>query len=154
MIRRRLKVRGPRIDYSVLAIKKGPSIQLEKGWKKVAFETALAKAYAIVNARDRERSRITGINLFPHTEHLKARREHNHLEPRSTAPDRITDPSNIFLVSNYEHGFITSGALIVHGKDANKEIRFSWNRNMVPAGKEPFRIPGDRQYRPGKSVAA
>ena len=160
MIRRRTrpKIKGPRIDYAAIAaaggIGKGPSIPYEKGRKHARFAAELAEAYEEVNIRDRERSRISGKNLFPNTENLKALREHNHLEPRSTAPGRITDPSNIFLVSNYEHSFITSGDLLVHGTDARKDLKFYWNRHTVRPGKEPFRIPVANQYRPGKAVAA
>jgi hypothetical protein len=155
---RKLKVRGPRIDYAAIAaaggIGKGPSIPYEKGRKRAAFETALANAYDQVNVRDRNRSRITGKNLFPNTDDIRALREHNHLEPRSTAPARITDPSNIFLVSNYEHAFITSGDLLVHGKDARRDLKFSWNPNTVKAGREPFRIPAAVRYDVRKAAAA
>jgi hypothetical protein len=154
------RVKRPKmgINYAAIAaaggIGKGPSIQLTKGWRKAAFEKALADAYEIVNKRDRDRSRITGVNLFPNTDNLKALREHNHLGKRSTHPSEETNPANIYLVSNYEHQFLTSGELLTHGTDANKELKFSWNRHLVKSGKEPFRIPRANQYRPGKAVAA
>lgn len=158
MIRRRAKVLGPRIDYSVIAaaggIPKGPSIQLEKGWKQAAVETALAKAYAKVDARDENRSRVTGRRLLAISGNDKDRREHNHLENRSTAPDKITDVSNIFLVSTFEHGFLTRNELLIHGTNANKKLKFSWNLNSVPVGREPFRIPAANRYEPGKATAA
>lgn len=152
MIRKRLKVKGPRIDYAAIAaaggIGKGPSIQLEKGWKRAEFEKALADAYEVVNKRDRDRSRVTGRNLFASTDNLDALREHNHLDPRSTAPGRITDPANIFLVSNTEHGYITRGELLVHGTDANKELKFSWHPSVTANGKRPpFRILPALVYR-------
>lgn len=159
MIRKRA-IKRPKmgINYAAIAaaggIGKGPSIPLEKGWKKAAFDKALAGAYDVVNKRDRDRSRITGVNLFPNAENLKALREHNHLGKRSTHPDEITDPRNIFLVSNYEHQFLTSGELLVHGTDASKELKFYWNRHLVKAGKEPFRIPTANLYKPGKAAAA
>lgn len=158
MIRRR-SVKRPKlgINYAAIAaaggIGKGPSTPLVKGWKKAAFEKALAEAYEIVNRRDRNRSRVTGVNLFPSTDNLKALREHNHLGKRSTHPSEETNPANIFLVSHYEHQFLTSGELVTHGTDANRELKFSWNRHLVKAGKEPFRIPAVNLWKPRKAVA-
>jgi hypothetical protein len=154
VIRRRQKPQGPRIDYSVLPIKKGPSIQLEKGWKSAALEAALEKAYRAVDQRDENRSRVTGTVLLPSTGNDKRRREHNHLGPRSTYPSLKTAVKNIFLVSAYEHGFITRNELLIHGRDANKDLRFSWNRRLVPVGKEPFRIPASVRWQPNARVAA
>jgi hypothetical protein len=140
----RRKPKGPRIDYSAIAaaggIAKGPSIQLEKGWKKKQFEQDMADAYVVVDLRDGNRSRISGKALLPMSSDPKQQREHNHLVPRSLAKSLRTAVKNIFLVSQYEHGFITRNELLVHGKDANKPLKFSWNRNLVPPGKEPFRI--------------
>lgn len=158
MIRRRAKVKGPRIDWSEVTryggVPKGPSIQLEKGWKQAAFETALAKAYAKVDLRDENRSRITNTPLLPSTGNLKQLREHNHLGRRSTFPSLKTAVKNIFLVSNYEHGYLTRNELLTHGTDANKDLKFSWNRRLVPVGKEPFRVPASVRYEPRKATAA
>lgn len=141
----RKKPKGPRIDYSAIAaaggIAKGPSIQLEKGWKKKDFERDLAAAYLAVDIRDCNRSRITGKQLLPSSGDPKQQREHNHLVPRSLAKSLRTAVKNIFLVSSYEHGFITRNELLVYGKDANKSLTFAWNRRLVAVGKEPFRIP-------------
>lgn len=152
--RRRLKVAGPRIDYSVLPIKKGPSVQLEKGWKQAAFEAALEKAYRQVDLRDEDRSRVTGTVLLTSTADDKRRREHNHLGPRSTYPSLKTAMKNIFLCSTYEHGFITRNELLIHGRDANKQLLFSWNpRIFKPGVKVPFRIPAAFRFDPRKAAA-
>ena len=154
MIRsRRVKASGPRIDYSLLPLKKGPSVQLEKGWKTAAFEKKLAAAYERVNLRDDHRSVISGTPLLASTSNDKQRREHNHLGRRSTYPSLRTAVKNIFLVSSYEHGFLTRNELLVHGADANKRLTFSWNRRLGPAGKEPFRIPAAVRYMAGKVAA-
>lgn len=157
MIRRRPKLRRIGIDWSAIeeagGIGKGPTIQLEKGWKDAAFTKALAEAYAIVDERDSNRSRITGIELAHDAADPKRRREHNHLGERSTHPDKVTDPSNIFLCSTYEHGFLTSHALEIEGTDANARLIFRWNRRMVPAGKEPFRLLSKRRSQ-NRTVAA
>jgi hypothetical protein len=144
MIGRR-KPKGPRIDYSAIeaagGIGKGTSSQLEKGWKAKQFEQDMAKAYEAVNVRDDNRSRVSGKPLLPVSSNPKQQREHNHLIARSLAKSLRTAVKNIFLVSQYEHGFITRNELLVHGTDANKPLKFSWNRNLVPPDKEPFRIP-------------
>ena len=161
MIARRSKVqiKASRIDYAAIAaaggIAKGPSIQLEKGWKQAAFETALAKAYEKVNVRDENRSRVTGRALLASSGNDKNRREHNHLGNRSTHPDKITDAANIFLVSTFEHGFITRNELLIHGTNANRTLQFSWNPNVFKPGmKAPFRIPAAFRYQPGRKQAA
>jgi hypothetical protein len=153
MIRRRSKPKGPRIDYSVLPIKKGPSIQLEKGWKQAKFEAALAKAYREVEARDENRSRVTGMPLLASSGNERQQREHNHLGRRSTYPSLKTAVKNIFLVSTYEHRFLTNNELLIHGRDANKDLRFSWNPRLIKPGKEPFRIPAAYRF-DGRKAAA
>ncbi len=152
-------VKTSRIDYAAIAaaggIPKGPSKQVTQVWKTADFEKKLAKAYAKVNVRDDNHSRVTGKPLLASTKNDKARREHNHLANRATAPDKITDPANIFLVSTFEHGFITRNELLIHGTHANKELRFSWNPNVFKDGKAvPFRIPAAMRYVAGKKAAA
>lgn len=146
MIRKAKKIKTNRIDYAAIAaaggLAKGPSVQLSKGWKAAEQASKLALAYEEVNKRDGNRSRVTGRALLASSGDPKRQREHNHLGNRSTHPDLITEISNIFLVSSYEHGFITRRELLVHGKDANKDLRFSWNPTVFPRGKRPpFRIP-------------
>ena len=146
MIRKRPKIKTTRIDYAAIAaaggIAKGPSVQLEKGWKDAQFIKDLAAAYLKVNRRDDNRSRVSGRVLLPRSGNDKDRREHNHLENRATAPSKITDAANIFLVSTYEHGFITRNELLIHGTNANRKLLFYWNPNIFTGNKPvPFRIP-------------
>ena len=160
MIRRRT-LKRPKfgINYNAIAaaggIGKGPSIQLEKGWKQKAFEKALAAAYEEVNIRDDNRSRVTGRQLFAKTANLEALREHNHLGKRATHPSEKVSVKNIFLVSHTEHRYLTNNELLIHGKNANKELRFYWNPNVFKPGMPvPFRIPAAYRYEPGKAKAA
>ena len=142
------KIRKVGIDWSAIAraggIGKGPSIQMEKGWKKRQFEADLAAAYEVVNKRDGNRSRITGVELFPAHPSPKSRREHNHLGERSTHPGQKTDPANIFLCSTYEHKYLTNHALEIEGTDANKRLIFRWNKAVI-AGQPPFQIASKRR---------
>lgn len=152
--RKRPRVGGPRIDYSIFAIPKQRSIAAEKADKDAAFDAKLAKAYRAVELRDDNRSRITGTPLFPSSGQERQRREHNHLGRRSTYPSLKTAVKNIFLCSTYEHRFLTNNELLIHGTDANKELRFSWNRRLIPVGKEPFRIPRQFRYEQRKAATA
>jgi hypothetical protein len=149
MIGRSKKIKRVGIDWDAIAraggIPKGPPVVLEKGWKKREFEAALAAAYEVVNKRDGNRSRVTGIELFAEHGSDKSRREHNHLGERSTDPDKITDPSNIFLCSTYEHKFITNHALEIEGTDANKRLIFRWNVAMLNGKQPPFRLLSKRR---------
>lgn len=155
MIRRRLKVKGPRIDYSVLAIPKTRSIAAEKAEKDSDFDLKLAKAYRAVEFRDDNRSRITGTPLFPSSGQERQRREHNHLGRRSTYPSLKTAVKNIFLCSTYEHRFLTNNELLIHGRDANKDLRFEWNpRIFKPGMKVPFRVPAAFRYERGRKAVA
>ena len=148
MIGRSKKIKRVGIDWNAIAaaggVAKGPSIAMEKGWKKRQFEADLAAAYEVVNVRDGNRSRITGVELFPEHPSPKSRREHNHLGERSTHPGQKTDPSNIFLCSTYEHKFLTNHDLQIEGTDANKRLIFRWNPATVK-GQPPFRIASKRR---------
>lgn len=153
MIRRRPKAIGPRIDYSVFAIPKLRSIAAEKVDKQADFDQKLAKAYRQVELRDDERSRITGVRLFPSSGNERRQREHNHLGRRSTYPSLKTAVKNIFLCSTFEHRFLTNNELLVYGTDANKDLRFQWNpRIFKPNDRVPFRIPAAYRYE-GKAAA-
>lgn len=153
--RKRPRAAGPRIDYSVLAIPKIRSIAAEKAEKDSDFDAKLAKAYREVELRDDGRSRVTGVVLFASTGNERRRREHNHLGRRATYPSLKTAVKNIFLVSTYEHRFLTNNELLIHGRDANKDLRFEWNtRIFKPGMKVPFRIPAAFRYEPGRKAVA
>lgn len=154
MIGKRTKVDGPKIDYSIFAIPKSRSIAAEKVEKAADFDAKLAKAYREVELRDDHRSRISGRPLVASSRNDKDRREHNHLGRRSTYPSLKTAVKNIFLCSTFEHQFLTNNELLIHGTDANKDLRFEWNpRVFKPGMKTPFRLPAWNRFTPGKAVA-
>lgn len=153
--RKRPRVGGPRIDYSVLAIPKIRSIAAEKAETDSAFEKQLREAYRQVEIRDENRSRVTGVVLFASSGNERRQREHNHLGRRSTYPSLKTAVKNIFLCSTYEHRFLTNNELLTHGTDANKDLRFYWNpRVFKPGMTVPFRIPAAHRYDPRKAATA
>lgn len=149
MIGRSKKIKRVGIDWDLIArhggIAKGTPIVLEKGWKKREFEAALAAAYEVVNKRDGNRSRVTGVELFAEHASDKSRREHNHLGERSTNPDKITDPANIFLCSTLEHKYLTNHTLLIEGTDATKRLIFHWNPEMLKGKQPPFRLLSKRR---------
>lgn len=117
---------------------------LAKGQKRREAATALEQAYADVDLRDGPWSRITGRYTQSGAVDPRVRREHDHIKPRSTHPELIAQPRNIFVCTAEEHQLIHAGALEVEGEDATKPLFFHWNRAMVPAGKEPFMIKARR----------
>jgi hypothetical protein len=105
----------------------------------------LEDAYEVVNRRDENKSRVTGIHLQPSSPDSRVRREHHHLKGRNVRPDWREDPARIILVSKFEHDLLTSGALEHEGDDATKRVVFFWNRAKVKVGDEPFRIKSKRR---------
>jgi hypothetical protein len=79
--------------------------------KKAARVAAQRDAYADVDARDQSRSRISGVTLTPGATDPKRRREHHHMEERSTAPHLKAETSNILTVSAFEHELLTKHKL-------------------------------------------
>lgn len=117
---------------------------LDKKARKAAEEQALADAYEIVNARDGNQCRVTGRFLTAGAVMAEQRREHHHLQPRSVAPHRIADPSNIILVCAEAHQLITGGFIEVEGKDATRPLFCHWNEQAMRGRVKPFRIIGRR----------
>lgn len=83
--------------------------------KKAARAAAQRDAYAEVDARDKSRSRISGITLTAGATDPKRRREHHHMEERSTAPSLRAETSNILTVSAFEHELLTKHKLHASG---------------------------------------
>jgi hypothetical protein len=126
-------------NYPGLALPKPTPSVLERGWKKAAKETALDKAYRLVDERDGSVCWCTGKKLSPFADQPDYRREHHHLNGR--VGKHRADPNGIITVSARVHALITSHALEVVGSDARRSIRFKWNRALVPnKSKEPFRL--------------
>jgi hypothetical protein len=112
--------------------------------KRQMAEQRLEEAYEVVNRRDDNHSRVSGCLLLPESADPRQRREHHHLKGRNVRPDWKTDPKRIVLVSAFEHGLLTSGALEHEGDDASKRVVFFWNRAKVKPGEEPIRIKSKR----------
>ena len=126
---------------------KGTPRVLTRGWKRKLQVQLLAAAYAIVNERDGNCDRVTGRRLFPRSSDPKKLRTHHHLQPRSTAPAQRADPRNIILCSQEVHALLQGDAILVDGDDANQVLRFRWNRQLVPVGREPIRIAPQQKAR-------
>jgi hypothetical protein len=120
------------------------SARLDRKARKAEEDAALAAAYEIVNQRDANLCRVTGRFLSPSSVMAETRREHHHLQPRSIAPDRIADPSNIILVAAEVHQLITGGFIEIEGKDATKALFAHWNEAAMKGRIKPFRIVGKR----------
>lgn len=120
------------------------SARLDRKARQAEADAELAAAYEIVNARDGNICRVTGRFLSPSSVMAETRREHHHLEPRSIAPARIADPTNIILVCKEAHDYITGGFIEVEGKDATKPMFFHWREDMMRGRVRPFHIKGKR----------
>lgn len=118
--------------------------RLDRRERKAAEEQALADAYEVVNARDGNQCRVTGRFLQPGAVDARVRREHHHLQARSIAPHRVSDPRNIVLVSAEAHDLITGKFIDVEGIDATKPLFFHWNEEAMRGRVRPFRIVGKR----------
>jgi len=74
----------------------------------------------------------------------------HHMKERSTHPEDIYDIRNIFVCCWEAHRALQDGLIEIEGTNADKRLFFRWNRRVVPAGKEPFRIvTADRSSRKG-----
>lgn len=131
--------------YPAFAFQKPQPRALTKGQKRREANAAIDAAYADVDLRDGPYSRVSGRYTQPGAVDPRVRREHHHIRPRGTHPELIAEPRNIFVCTAEEHQLIHAGALVVEGTDASRVLRFHWNREMVPRGKEPFEIKSRRQ---------
>lgn len=119
-----------------------PSV-IAKHQKRRSAEQALQEAYAVVDLRDGPHCRATGRHTSPGAPDPRVRREHEHHENRSTAPEKRADPNNIYVVCAEAHQLIHAGWLIAEGKPAGT-MRFHWSAD-VPAEKRPFHIKSRRR---------
>jgi hypothetical protein len=136
------------IDYSQFAIPKGPSIRLEKGWRRREREKRLEDVYALVDARDGSVCRVTGRQLrkgLPNTVDQKVWHTRHHMKKRSTHPEDYFNVANIFVCAWEAHKALEDCLIEIEGTDANKRLVFRWNRRVVPVGQEPFRIASKRR---------
>ena len=117
---------------------------LARHWKKAEKKQALVDAYTLVDARDQGYSVISGVYTDPGSPDPKRRREHHHLRGRNAAPELVNSQDHILTVSAFEHQLLHAKALLVEGESMRERLIFSWNREIVPAGKEPFRLKSKR----------
>lgn len=120
------------------------SSRLARNERRAAEERALEEAYEVVNVRDGNQCRVTGRFLQAGAVMASVRREHHHLVPRSLAPERVCDPTNIILVCAEAHDLITGRFIDVEGTDATKPIFFHWNEDAMRGRVKPFRIVSKR----------
>ncbi len=128
------------IDTSALPYPKHTPAPVARHWRATANDAKLEHAYRAVELREDNHCQVTGVPLVPKSPNDKRRREHHHLTGRRVRPEWRHRPERILLVSADVHRLLESHALQPDGCDARKPIRFAWNRRIVPAGKEPFRL--------------
>jgi hypothetical protein len=102
-------------------------VKVQRHDKKKAREEALDAAYRIVDKRDGNRCRVTGVSLVAGAPDPKIRREHHHLISRSRSRELRADPKNIVLVSAFAHDLIERGWLVAEGTRADHPIFWHWS---------------------------
>ena len=131
------------IDYSGFSLSKGePRVAARHQRRKQASE-ALDAAYADVDVRDGGFCWVTGRYTQSGAPDARVRREHHHLQPRSTAPELRESPHNIITTCAEAHALITNGWIGVECTDARKAIRFHWRADVKPSMR-PFQIRSRR----------
>jgi hypothetical protein len=111
--------------------------KVERHQRKADRAKALEEAYAVVDKRDGNRCRVSGVALVAGAPDPKVRREHHHLAKRSTNRSLRDSASNIALVSAFAHDLITRGWLVCEGTDANQAL--FWHYSEI-ATSHPLRI--------------
>jgi hypothetical protein len=117
---------------------------VERHTRKATKAKALRDAYAIVDKRDGNRCRCTGLPLDPGAKEPKHRREHHHLKGRNVAPEWREDPNRIVLVSKAVHDLINNGYIVVEGTDATKRLVFTYAAH-VPEKARIVKIASKRR---------
>ncbi len=97
--------------------------------RKQAKVKALEDAYEVVNRRDGNKCRATGVLLDPRAADAKRRREHHHLRGRRVRPDWRERPERICLVSTAVHELINASWIDVEGTDARKPLFFHYTKD-------------------------
>jgi hypothetical protein len=100
--------------------------KVERHNRKKAREDALEQAYEVVNKRDGNRCRVSGVALVAASPDAKVRREHHHIISRSRSRALREQPSNIMLCSALAHDLIEKCWIDVEGTDANGPLFFHW----------------------------
>jgi hypothetical protein len=108
-------------------------------------EAALGAAYASVDERDKGICRATGRTTRAGDVDARVRREHHHLAGRRVRPDWRHDPARIVTLCAEAHQLVEAYALLVEGDNADGRLVFHWNEDVVPRGKEPFKLQSKRR---------
>lgn len=87
---------------------------------------ALANAYEVVNRRDGNRCRATGVPLAAGDMDPRHRREHHHLRGRRVRPEWREKPERICLLSGFVHELVERGWIDIEGTDARKPLFFHY----------------------------
>lgn len=134
------------IDYSLLKFAKGQPKVIERHAKTTKLSADLKACYDAVDVRDGKRCQVRGTSLSVGAVDEWKALERHHLEKRSASKARRADVDNVLTVSRGVHALLESSALIpvdAKGKETTRVSKiagYRWNRRMVPATKEPFRL--------------
>jgi len=123
-------------------IGKGDSVAVVRHARRLWKRQRIADAYAIVDARDGRRCRLSGEALTAGHADMWKRLERHHLEPRSRSVMRQDDPENIVTLSLAAHRLIHSGALVLidaQGEDTTHSSDIAGFR-WAAHGRPPKRI--------------
>ena len=123
-----------------------PDASSARKQRKAKRQSELEDAYDVVNKRDDNTCRVTGVPLSPHAADDRYRREHHHIVERSRDRTRREDPANIHLCSAHVHKLITLGKILIEGTDASTKhgLRFHWNPD-TPAEQRTVVIQSRRK---------
>jgi hypothetical protein len=134
------------IDYAAIAAAGGIPKNRQRTAKVVDDDHAtrsakkrLEAAYAIVDARDQGKCRVTGRLTVKGSRDQNVRREHHHLFGRNVRPEFVYDAARIILVSSRVHKYLQAHEIEVEGDDASKVLLFRWAARWDGKPK-PFRI--------------
>lgn len=128
----------------MLAFPKPEPLALHRAKRKAARASALDEAYRAVDLRDGGVCRATGRTTRSGDPDARVRREHHHLAGRHVRPDWRHDTKRIVTLCAEAHQLVESYALLIEGANADGRLLFHWNRDIVPVGKEPFRLKSKR----------
>jgi len=124
-------------------LRKGERGSIRRHQRKVALKGAMDAAYAQAEAREANRSQVSGVYLVKGHVDLQLRLEHHHLVKRSRDRGLIADPNNIFICSAIEHRLIEDGKLIVEGRNA-LDYRCHWSEGATANERQMTRIKSRR----------
>lgn len=112
-------------------------VSVERDTKKKDRQKRLDAAYEVVNRRDGNTCRATGLPLSPTASDYKRRREHHHLKGRRVKPEWREKAERICLVSKAVHDLINLGWIEVEGDDARRRLFFHYT---LAAKSRPVRL--------------